>query len=112
MYEIDIPRWWKYGRPADFWLRNLELVKSAIKEYGLQPVAQEYLMQGESFTQVPGGLKIPHFHLGRDLYLLDERQWNDFSTRVIQDFQAKLGRVNTVSFEQVMGLAEAMDGLV
>ena len=50
-------------------------------------------------------------HFRRDIYLLNERQWKDFSVKVIKDFQAKLSRVNTVSFEQEMEISEAVDSL-
>lgn len=130
MYEI-YPRWWKFGRPADFWLTNLEAIKGAIEQYKLTPVPREHLMQMGGVEQVramaderaqatlvfprpdfPGGLKIPHFHFKGDVYLLDEKQWRDFSAKVIKDFQTRLDRVNTVSFEQVMELSEVVHGLV
>ena len=136
MYTVVKPLWWKYGRPADFWLKNIRLVKEAIEKYKLEPVLKESLMEEEfsaprGFSFIaeliadkqekvpsippkpfPGGIRIPHFHFEKDVYLLSEEQWKDFSTIVIKDFQAKLARVNTVNFEQVMEMSEAMDSLV
>ena len=60
---------------------------------------------------IPGGIRIPHLHFRGDVYLLNEKQWKDFSIKVIKDFQAKLSRVNTVSFEQEMEISEAVDSL-
>jgi len=60
----------------------------------------------------PGGIKIAHLHFKGDIYLLNESQWKNFSVGVVREFQNKLAKVNTVSFEQVMEISEAVDGIV
>jgi hypothetical protein len=60
----------------------------------------------------PGGIRMPHFHFEGDIYLLDEKQWKEFSRNIIKEFQAKLSTVNIVNFEQLIELSEAIDSLV
>lgn len=121
-----IPWWWKYGRPADFWIKNIEPVKVAINKYKLTPVPTESLMSEDIFTTFegtskqppwivrktfPGGLRIPHFHFEKDVYLLNEEQWKDFSGNIIREFQNKLAKVNNVSFDQFLEISEAIESL-
>ena len=59
----------------------------------------------------PGGIRIPHVHLDRDIFLLDEKQWNRLVTLKVRDFKAKLSNVKNVNFEQMMKLSEGFDAL-
>lgn len=122
---------WKWGIPAPIWLKNLKLIEEKINKFNLHPVNSELLpAEPQAVTMgvrdkeearlmikrppIPGGIKIPHLHFKGDIYLLDEKQWKEFSSQVVTDFQAKLNRVNVnaVSFEQVMEISEAVDGLM
>src|SRR3990172_10239212 len=132
LYQINpfLIRHWIFGIPAPFWLKNLKMIEQTIRELKLEPVPTESLMtevhhapMGAMAREqekaplriwprpIPGGIRIPHLHFRRDIYLLNERQWKDFSVKVIKDFQAKLSKVNTVSFEQAMEISEAVDSL-
>ena len=129
MFEL-FPRWWKFGRPADFWVTHVAVVEEAIDRYGLEPVPRENLMQLGGFEPVdvemgeierfpvklrppdfPGGLKVPHLHFCGQLYLLDDKQWHDFSANVVERFQSKLSRAHMVSFEQMMELSDVVHGI-
>lgn len=134
MNEININpfliRKWIFGMPVPFWLKNIKMIEQVIREWKLEPVPAESLMtevplaplgvmSGEQEKaplrirprSIAGGIRIPHLHFREDIYLLDEKQWRDFSSKVVKDFQAKLAKVNTVSFEQVMEISEAVDSL-
>jgi hypothetical protein len=52
-------------------------------------------------------MKLPHLHYGDNIYLLSDRQWADFSSKVLTEIKAKLGATQKVTFEQ---LAEAAAG--
>jgi len=119
-------RKWIFGIPAPFWLKNIKMIEQVIREQKLEPVPAESLMTegplapmaGEQEKAIriwprpiPGGIRIPHLHFRGDVYLLNESQWKEFSGKVVKEFQTKLARVNTVSFEQVMEISEAVDGL-
>ncbi len=122
-------RRWIYGMPAPFWLKNIKTIEKVIREQKLEPVSVESLMTeaphapmgamaGEQEKArriwprpIPGGIRIPHLHFRGDVYLLNEGQWKEFSGKVVKDFQNKLANVNTVNFEQVMEISEAVDSL-
>ena len=123
-YEL-IPRWWRYGRPADFWLRNTDLVRGFVDRMKLTPVPDVDIPYGmpEMMAKAapeavkwwprpfPGGIRAAHLHLGDKLYMLERKQWQKLSTEIMGRFQEQLQDVNQVTFEQVMGLSEALDGM-
>jgi len=120
-YEL-IPRWWKYGRPADLWIQHLDLVREFVAEKNLKPLPSEVvpynLPMGERVTErkwwpvpFPGGMRIAHLHLGDDIYVLGREQWGEFSNRVLDDFRTKLDAVRSVKFEEVLEISEALGGM-
>ena len=127
---------WKFGRPAELWLSHHELVAKVIAKYKLKPLSADnypYLPHVEEFgvsvlskatskqakavptirwpIPFPGGMRIPHFHYGRDVYLLKPNQWNEFSKMVVKDIQSRIAGANEVGFEQVMELEQAVSSL-
>jgi hypothetical protein len=58
---------------------------------------------------IRGGMKAPHIHLDGKIYLLNERQWAEFSTKVIVDFQERLDKAKSIliNFDQLTSVAEA-----
>lgn len=60
----------------------------------------------------PGGIRGPHIHFGGDIYLLNDKQWQEFSDRIIKNIQEKLANAKAINFEQVMELSEAASGIV
>ncbi|HQU31079.1 MAG TPA: hypothetical protein PLA96_06215 [Candidatus Brocadia sapporoensis] len=123
----DLIRRFKWGIPADFWLKNIDYTGKFITENQIRPVPIEALAtenpQGifaareQEKALLPhsewfGGIKIPHLHFKRDIYLLNEIQWRRFSENIINDFRKKLDNVKTVGFEQVMEMSNAIDSIV
>lgn len=114
-----------WGRPADLWIKYIDVIRDMVtrlnlKEFGgapsprlAKPVAkgeeQAMLLHRPPF---PGGLRIAHLHFEDKLYLLNDEQWKAFSTQVMKNFRAKLAKVNTVNFSQVMSISHAVDPLV
>ncbi len=116
------------GMWSPFWVRNLELIRSNIKELGLKPINRELLpvremsiptgaMERELSEEIfrirhwCGGIRGAHFHHAGEIYMLNDKQWAKFGVVVTDGFKAKLERVNTVSFEQVIELDDAFAGL-
>ena len=58
-----------------------------------------------------GGMRCPHLHLGKDIYLLTDEQWQAFSRDVIKRFGDRLSRVKAVNFQQLMELSEGVGSL-
>jgi hypothetical protein len=117
LQQILDRRWW-YGGPRDFWIKNGGLIKDMVGRMKLAPVPPDQLgieVQMEKSLRIPippfpGGLKTPHLHLGRDVYVLSQDQWKDFSTRVVKDFQVKLEKAQSLNFQQLMNVADVMEG--
>lgn len=122
--------WWRYGRPAELWTVYRDVIAHFIRERGLKAIPDEVLVApAQAFSAeasevhpvrslriirprpFPGGLRFPHLHFGDDIYPLDRGQWNEFSGKVVEGFQEKLGAAQTVSFRQLLDLGEAMSEL-
>jgi hypothetical protein len=131
---------WKAGRPAELWLSHRELVAGFIKKHNLKPLEPESYpsmpvemtgaseamtlaaassksKQAEWVSRIPwpkpfpGGIRIPHFHFGPDLYLVDRDQWKEFSDMVVRDVGDRLGKAREIGFEQVLELTEGTASL-
>ncbi len=57
----------------------------------------------------PGGMKVAHLHFKDDVYLLNHEQWKEFSSKVVKNFQEKLAKIETVNFDKMMELSEAIE---
>lgn len=126
---------WELGRPAELWLSYRGLISKLITQYKLKPLGSEaypYLpMPGEPGMAAlaaapeagkkalrwpwpipfPGGIRIPHLHFDRDIYLVEPKQWREFSQSVVKDIQQRLTDTAEVNFEQTLQLGEAAAGL-
>jgi len=118
------------GGMKQLWVQNLEITQSFIKEYKLKSVSRKTLgtevfqlspgmMSGGlkeaslkfRWPPFPGGIRIPHLHFKGELYLLTEEQWKSYTTTVMEGFKAKLDKVNTINFNQMLNLSDAIDSL-
>ncbi|MCP5107631.1 MAG: hypothetical protein GY950_29860 [bacterium] len=125
---------WLNGRPAEIWIGQLTVIENMIKEHDLKPLdaahypvadimhhmspieAQMAQMETKTAKRVgvplpkpfPGGLRIPHMHYKDEIYLVDAKQWKDFSAKVISGLKDKLNKARSVSFDQ---LIEASAGI-
>jgi len=121
---------WRRGRPAEMWVRYVDKVQALIEKSGLEAISQEHLIpslqtrfenrQVEEADPAlvqrrwvfPGGLRFPHVHYKADIYRLSSRQWKEFTAEVLGDFQERLSAAKSVSFDQMLDIAEAVDSLV
>jgi hypothetical protein len=140
IYDVlKVPPWWLVGRPADFWFQHIDVIQSFVKEKKLQPMAAELLpfqgmasiltgnlpvqnvaaaaapQQSETLAfrppHFPGGIRVPHLHLGDKVYKLTPDQWREFSGGVMKGFAAKLSEAKTVSFSRLMELSTVVDSM-
>jgi len=122
---------WRFGGRGPIWLTNLKLVKEIIGNYKLKPIEPEHFFGGTTFLPAevrefgakklaavrfppfpcPGGIRFAHLHFKGDVYKLNDKQWSEFSTQVIKNFQDKLSKVKAISFEKVMEISEGIDNL-
>jgi hypothetical protein len=119
------------GGWLDFWIKNADAIRQYVSENKLTPVssaalpgfvgglqmAQAIAMPESSASQrfvdlgIRGGLRIPHLHLDGKIYKLTDQQWASFSARILGDARAKLAKVNSISFDHGMNLAQATEML-
>jgi len=124
-------KWW-VGRPAEIWISQIPLIESIIKRNKLQPMDMKHYPVLETGMQTvarttatksakvpifdprpfPGGLRQPHVHYGTDIYILDRKQWQDFSSKVMADLRANLEAAKTVGFEQLVEMEEIVGSIM
>jgi transposase len=59
-----------------------------------------------------GGMKVPHLHINGEIYLMDKKQWNEFSGKIIKEFSKKLAEAKSVNFRQLTELSDAMSEIL
>jgi len=127
-------RVFKWGKPADIWTRNVDIIERMVKEGLATKINDQYLPSVGEVAETPvtrevekgakavvikkipfpGGLRFAHVHFKGDVYRVSEEGWKVFTSRVISDFTQKLQKAsetNTVSFDQMMELSDTMDVL-
>jgi hypothetical protein len=77
------------------------------KQAGSSPTP--YLNEAVDWWFKYGGIRIPHFHFGGDVYLLNEDQWRTFSSGLLKDFAKKLTGAKNISFSQLVDVADAVE---
>ena len=53
---------------------------------------------------IRGGIRAPHLHFENRIYMLNSKQWSQFSKSIIADFQVALEKTKGISFEQGVAL--------
>ena len=125
---------WKYGRPAELWLSYHHQIAEFIKRHKLKPLTMEEYpflplateLGATTFTKdasqkmstklrwpvpFPGGMRTPHLHYGRDVFLMEPVQWKEFSQKVVTDIHDRLAGANEISFDQALELGQAAASL-
>jgi len=121
--------WWKYGGRIEFLIRENVEIDKMIKEGQAKLIPREnfaYLKASPAGPAVRekaastnellwisprGGIRVPHLHYNGDIYSIEAKAWQAFSSKILDRFKEKLQGVKSVNFEQVMALANAMDTL-
>ena len=135
--QIDATRLliWEYGRPAELWRSHRYLAAEMVKKHKLKPLPiEEYpylpLAAELGSTAVnlkatsrkkavqlrwpipfPGGIGIPHLHLGNDIYLVQAKQWQQFSQAVVTDIRKRLDGAKEIGFDQMLQLGQGTASL-
>jgi hypothetical protein len=123
---LDLERWWRFGGRHGFFVKDAARIRDFIATNKLKPVQGQVatgaaLDRAEAAGQralvvhwpsFPGGMRIAHLHFEDQVYTLTDEQWKTFAGQVMKEFQAKLGQVKTVTFDQLIGIADAVEPLV
>lgn len=111
----------KYGRPSPIWYRDVEFVTRFVRKYKLREVGAAPAgirrkavratarIKAIKIPDIYGGMRGPHLHLGSGTYILNDKQWADFSKNVMEDARNKLKNAKTVNFPQLMDLSSTLE---
>ena len=58
-----------------------------------------------------GGMRGPHLHYAGEIYILNDKQWQDFSAQVLGKLKEKLNGAQKVTFNQLMEVSDAVEAL-
>lgn len=124
-YGRYIPEFEKRGPHKDFWILHAEIVEKIINANKLRPLSTQYhvakldISEKTSSEQAYaewwlkyGGIRVPHLHYNGEIYLLNKKQWAEFSGEIIKDFSRKLSEAKTVNFGQLMELSDAVNEII
>ena len=77
----------------------------------IQAIPMEEKTAGPKVTLelINGGMKALHLHYENQIYLVNEKQWAEISTRIVADVKAKLTDVHQVGFEEGVMLASMFE---
>jgi hypothetical protein len=116
------------GGRFDFWTTNVKFISQFIEKNRIKAIEKDNLIKDDPVPispirieniaielkylkpkPFPGGMRVPHLHFKDDIYLLNHEQWKDFSAMAVKNFQEKLAKVETVSFDKLMELSDAIE---
>ena len=112
----------KNGGRWDFWIAQVEIIERFVKgamnelvqiNVAQTPVAFETKASTHAaktllWDPTRGGMRMPHLHYAGEIYILNEAQWASFSKIAMKSLTEKLGKVQKVTFENVMQVSEAL----
>lgn len=116
-------RWW-WGGPRDLWVKQAPFIAKFIDANRLQPLDREFFggttpkaaRKEEAMDLLPipfpGGMKTAHLHFKGDVYLVNPEQWKKFAAAVMDEYKTRLARAGAVSFDELLTVADALEGVV
>jgi len=122
---------WKHGGRFEYWVTHRAEIAKFIKKAKISAVEAKHLRAAppalmrrarppeeelppwwpEPYPIPWPGIRAPHIHHAGDIYILNAKQWREFSKMAVKDFQEKLANAGEVGFSQLMEISEAMEGL-
>lgn len=132
---LNVPWWWKYGRPREIWATFEHEIGRFIDKNKIAPISPEAaqsLIIGEMSAAIAepvtiarksassspleriwwhGGMRAPHLHYKNNIYILTEKQWNEFTRPILKNFAEKLAATRSVSFRDMTDIAGMMNGI-
>lgn len=122
----DTKLWrWIHGGPFEFWETNQIRIETFVKENNISPAPQispanvrtaraDIPLDAKEIldhTWKYGGRKAPHLHCNGEIYLLDAKQWQEFSGSVVKDIHRKLEESGSIRFNELLDISDAVANL-
>ena len=132
---LNVPWWWKYGRPKEIWATLEQEIGRFVEKNkiaAMSPEAAQSLIIGDfsggmaapatvalkSVSSSPieriwwhGGMRGPHLHYKNNIYVLSDKQWNEFTRPILKSFAEKLAATRSVGFRDMTDIAGMMNGI-
>jgi hypothetical protein len=120
-YDSDM-LYLKCGGRWEFWVNQINVIEQFMKSAAGKELTQVNVATHSAVKQemkaasgkailwdpTRGGMRMPHLHYAGEIFLLNEKQWEDFSKLAMQALTEKMGKMQKVTFEKVMQIAEGM----
>lgn len=109
------------GIPAEFWIKNIDIVRNFIEKNQLKPLNQEELIRidrAERTTEIrylemkEGGMRSPHLHYKGERYLLNPDQWRSFTRPIVAGFAERLAAAEHINFDSLLEVDSALNKIV
>jgi hypothetical protein len=112
----------KNGGRWEFWVSQVDIVERYVKSVGKELI-QIHVAETNVSRQEPkaaaagkvilwdptrGGMRMPHLHYAGEIYILSEGQWADFGKTAMKALVEKMGKMQKITFENVMQVSEAL----
>ena len=126
--EHRLKPWEIYGGKRPFFVEYAEEIGEFIKAHKLSALDHEILSPAMRLSKIQksdvspqmmpfvdpgsaGGKRFAHFHYRGEIYKLDQRQWQEFTSKVKTDLVNRLQMANVISIEQIQDLSDAIDAI-
>ena len=109
------------GIPAEFWIKNIDIVRDFIETNNLKPINQEELVRVDRPVSTAemryldlkeGGMKSPHLHYKGERYLLNRKQWRSFTRPIVETFAERLATAEHISFNSLLEVDDALNKIM
>jgi len=106
-----IPRLWPNGREVLMWKYNAAITKKFISDQKLTPAKFKFLVDERPIVRRPPipGIPAPHLHYAGKLYMISPAQWKKFSSLVMRDLRAKMGKIKSVDMDHLSALSAVVN---
>lgn len=118
----------KAGGRRDFFIAYADRIGKFIEANKLKPVSENHILSPQinikeiklNIAALPsdlipwwykGGKKFAHLHYAGDAYLLNAKQWQDFSTQIVEDMSKKVAASKSISFDGVLELSDTISAI-
>jgi hypothetical protein len=125
-YDLVFKPWIKFGELSPLFSEYAGNIEQFIKDQRLPQVDPQIFSPGinlaamkrmeKSKEMLPyfdpgkfGGKRFAHLHFKGEVYMLNQRQWQDFTSQVKEIMIKKLEQAKNISLEQLMEISDAID---
>jgi hypothetical protein len=110
-HRAEIAKFIKKAKVSAVEAKHLRAVPPAVARRARPPEEELPPWWPEPWPIPWPGIRAPHIHHAGDIYVLNAKQWREFSKMAIKEFQEKLAKAEEVGFAQLMEISEVMEGL-